>query len=168
MSMEPLPGSEVCQRIREAGLDVGLVCITSFALRTYAVPAAQAGAQAIVSKTDPPGIRNAILRAARGEASPSPVSGVTFRNVRDAGTTMAQDSAASSVPPAIDAAANMPSARELQIIRMLADGMETDAISQALSLSRYTVATYLKRACDKLGARNRANLIAVCERRGLL
>ncbi|WP_275576217.1 response regulator transcription factor [Bifidobacterium avesanii] len=62
----------------------------------------------------------------------------------------------------------MPSARELQIIRMLADGMETDAISQALSLSRYTVATYLKRACDKLGARNRANLIAVCERRGLL
>ncbi|MBW3092559.1 response regulator transcription factor [Bifidobacterium sp. 82T10] len=179
MSMEPLPGTEVCRRIRKAGLGVGLVCITSFTLRTYAAQAARAGAQAIVSKTDLPGMRNAILHAAHGKASLSPVASVVFHDVdttdsgaaidvTNNGTTTGRIGATSPVATVADSVTTMPSTRELQIIRMLADGMETDAISQALSLSRYTIATYLKRACDKLGARNRANLIAICERRGLL
>ncbi|WP_206538632.1 response regulator transcription factor [Bifidobacterium biavatii] len=179
MSMEPLPGTEVCQRIHTAGLNVGLVCITSFTLRTYAAQAARAGAQAIVSKTDLPGIRNAILHAAHGKSNLSPVAGVVFHDVdttdsksvsdeTNNGAVTGQAGAPSPVVTVADPATAMPSARELQISRMLADGMETDAISQALSLSRYTIATYLKRACSKLGARNRANLIAICERRGLL
>ncbi|KAB8289397.1 DNA-binding response regulator [Bifidobacterium ramosum] len=179
MSMEPLPGTEVCRRIRAAGLAIGLVCITSFTLHTYAAQAARAGAQAIVSKTDLPGIRNAILHAAHGKASPSPIAGVAFHDVDttdsgaaiDAtsnGTTTGRIGATSPAATVTDSVTTMPSTRELQIIRMLADGMETDAISQSLSLSRYTIATYLKRACDKLGACNRTNLIAICERRGLL
>ncbi|MBT1162709.1 response regulator transcription factor [Bifidobacterium sp. SO1] len=179
MSMEPLPGIEVCQRIRAAGLTIGLVCITSFTLRTYAAQAARAGAQAIVSKTDLPGMCNAILQAARGKASSSPVDGVIFHDTdtsdsgavageTDNGTATAQAGATLPVASVADPVTTMPSMRELQIIRMLADGMETEAISRSLSLSRYTIATYLKRACDKLGALNRVNLIAICERRGLL
>lgn len=167
MSMEPMLGADVCARIRGAGLRVGLVCITSFALRTYAAGAAGAGAQAIVSKTDLPGIRDAIRSAARGQASPSPVPGVTFHDV--GATIDAPDVAHADHANQTGACpTGTLSARELQIIRMLADGVETEGISRALSLSRYTVATYIRRACDKLGARNRTHLIALCERRGLL
>lgn len=185
MSMEPLPGTEVCRRIHALGLTTGLVCITSFTLRTYAARAAEAGAQAIVSKTDLAGMRDAIRLAAQGKASPSPIPGLVFPNCRQisentegtgqSGNTVEvmRNADAADLSPGFTAGdgagtIGIPSARELQIIRMVADGMETEEISRALALSRYTIATYLKRACDKLGARNRINLIAICERRGLL
>lgn len=169
LSMEPIPGTEICHRIRTAGIPLGVVCITSFTLQTYAAQAAATGAQAIVSKTDLPGIQLAIRQAAQGHASPSPVVGITFHNVNNTANTanpVTHDTTGTTGTTATSE--NLPSERELQIIRMLANGMETDEISQSLALSRYTVTTYIKRACNKLGARNRTNLIAICERRGLL
>lgn len=163
LSMEPIPGTEICHRIRTANIPIGVVCITSFTLQTYAAQTAATGAQAIVSKTDLPGMQLAIRQAAQGHASPSPVPGITFHNVNNTANTT--NTAANGT---IVTSENLPSERELQIIRMLANGMETDEISQSLTLSRYTVTTYIKRACNKLGARNRTNLIAICERRGLL
>lgn len=166
LSMEPIPGTEICHRIRTAGIPLGVVCITSFTLQTYAAQAAATGAQAIVSKTDLPGMQLAIHQAAQGHASPSPVVGITFHNVNNTANTA--NPVTHDTTGTIVTSENLPSERELQIIRMLANGMETDEISQSLTLSRYTVTTYIKRACNKLGARNRTNLIAICERRGLL
>ena len=60
------------------------------------------------------------------------------------------------------------SAREVEILRMYSEGLETEEIARSLSLSKFTIGTYVKRAVAKLHARNRIHAIIMCEKRGLL
>ena len=61
-----------------------------------------------------------------------------------------------------------PSARERQILAMLATG-DTDAeIAERLELSPATVQTHVRNAKQKLGARTRAQAVAIALRGGLV
>lgn len=71
--------------------------------------------------------------------------------------------AATDAPPA-----RIPTARERQILGMLASG-DTDAqIAGNLELSPATVQTHVRNAKAKLGARTRAQAVAMAVRRGLI
>jgi DNA-binding CsgD family transcriptional regulator len=64
--------------------------------------------------------------------------------------------------------ARVPTARERQILGMLASGDTDTQIAGKLQLSPATVQTHVRNAKAKLGARSRAQAVAMAMRRGLI
>jgi two-component system NarL family response regulator len=60
------------------------------------------------------------------------------------------------------------SARQREILQMLADGMQTDAVANELGLSTETVRTHTKRILAKLEASTRTQAVAIGIRYGLI
>jgi DNA-binding NarL/FixJ family response regulator len=60
------------------------------------------------------------------------------------------------------------SARQREILQMLADGMQTEAVAEQLALSTETVRTHTKRILAKLGASTRTQAVAIGLRHGLI
>jgi len=58
-------------------------------------------------------------------------------------------------------------ARELDVLRLAAQGMTNTAIADRLGIRPETVKTHLSRAFERLGAKDRAHAVAICMRRGL-
>ena len=59
-------------------------------------------------------------------------------------------------------------AREKEILSLVASGLEGREIAQELFLSHDTVRTHVAHALAKLGARTRAQAVAIAVRRGLI
>jgi DNA-binding NarL/FixJ family response regulator len=60
------------------------------------------------------------------------------------------------------------SARQREILQMLADGMQTDAVADKLGLSTETIRTHTKRILAKLEASTRTQAVAIGIRHGLI
>ncbi|WP_205696355.1 response regulator transcription factor [Conexibacter sp. SYSU D00693] len=60
------------------------------------------------------------------------------------------------------------SGRELEVLRLLAEGMTTAKAAEALFLSPTTVRSYVESAMAKLEAGNRVQAVAIALRRGLI
>ena len=60
------------------------------------------------------------------------------------------------------------SARQQEILQMLADGMQTDAVAERLGLSTETVRTHTKRILAKLEASTRTQAVAIGIRHGMI
>jgi len=58
--------------------------------------------------------------------------------------------------------------RQREILQMLADGMQTDAVAKSLGLSTETVRTHTKRILAKLQADTRTQAVAIAIRNGLI
>jgi DNA-binding NarL/FixJ family response regulator len=67
-----------------------------------------------------------------------------------------------TAPVVDEPAAPTLTARELDVLQAIADGGDADA----LGLSEHTLKTYVRRIIGKLGARNRAQAIAIGFRAG--
>ncbi|HEX8052059.1 MAG TPA: response regulator transcription factor [Thermoleophilaceae bacterium] len=59
-------------------------------------------------------------------------------------------------------------ARQREILQMLADGLQTDAVARELGLSTETVRTHTKRILAKLHADTRTQAVAIAIRNGLI
>lgn len=59
-------------------------------------------------------------------------------------------------------------ARQREILQMLADGMQTEAVAKRLDLSTETVRTHTKRILAKLHADTRTQAVAIAIRNGLI
>jgi DNA-binding NarL/FixJ family response regulator len=66
-----------------------------------------------------------------------------------------------------DSAEPTLTSREVDVLRLAAQGLTNDAIAESLNVKTETVKTHLSRAFERLGARDRANAVAICMRRGL-
>jgi two-component system, NarL family, response regulator DevR len=60
------------------------------------------------------------------------------------------------------------SATEVEVLQELADGLGTAEIAASRRTTAQVVKNYTYRACQKLGAENRAHLIAVAFRQGII
>jgi two-component system, NarL family, nitrate/nitrite response regulator NarL len=58
--------------------------------------------------------------------------------------------------------------RELDVLRLLADGLEQNAIARELFISPKTVSTHIQRILTKLGVHSRAQAIALAYRENLI
>ena len=58
--------------------------------------------------------------------------------------------------------------RELEILQLMADGLENPAIAAELHISRETVKSHVRRILQKLGAHSRTYAVAVALRRQLI
>jgi DNA-binding NarL/FixJ family response regulator len=60
------------------------------------------------------------------------------------------------------------SARELEVLELVADGRTNKRIAEELSLSALTVKSHLARISRKLGTGDRSHLVAIAMRAGIL
>ena len=63
---------------------------------------------------------------------------------------------------------NQLTQREIEILRLLSHGRDTQAIADELTISSNTVRTHLQNAFAKLGAHSKLEAVALAGRRGLL
>lgn len=152
VSMEDISGIRVCRAIRHDDPRMPLLAMTSFTLESYAPQVAAAGAQGIVAKDDVRGIARAV------------------RAVADGGLWNAELACGADVPFASPGEAYLRlraernhelSVRETQIVDRCARGWPYARTASALGIGEATVRTYVERACRKLGAANRQQLIAL-------
>lgn len=124
--------------------------------------ARQAGAAGVVpDDASPATLPTFLRRAIQGDvfAHPMLTGGAAPRPQQRLGGTTG--SSATDGAPVL-------SARETQVLQLIADGLNTDGISIRLTISRETVRTHVKRILHKLDAASRAQAIARAYLYGLL
>lgn len=160
--MPVLDGLAATRRITgESGLGgTRVVVLTTFDLDEYVDEALRAGACGFLLKhAEPAAIAAAIRAAAAGDAMLAPE--VTRRLI--AAVTRGPGPA---VPdPAL---ARVLTDRELEAVRAVARGESNDEIASRWGVSAVTVRTHVHRAMAKLGARDRAHLVVIAYRGGLV
>ncbi|OLF18430.1 response regulator [Actinophytocola xanthii] len=160
-----MPGVDGLSALRQITADpdlaaVHVLVLTTFDHDEYVIDALDAGASGfLVKNTSPRQLLDGIRIIAGGEALLSP--GLTRR--------LAARLAARAEPPRAnpDVLAQLTD-REREIVAHVAHGMTNDDISAALHISRATAKTHVSRAMTKLGARDRAQLVALAYRHRLV
>jgi PAS domain S-box-containing protein len=70
--------------------------------------------------------------------------------------------------PVVEAPAGALTPRELEVVRLIADGATAREIADELHISHDTVRTHVRNAMEKLHARSRAHLVAKALARGIV
>ena len=148
LQMPKMDGVEATARIREEFPDARILVLTMHGGDTLAVRALKAGAAGFVVKT---ALRKELIDA--------------MREVR-AGRRYVPPGVAVEIAKHIGEEAL--SERELQVLRLVAEGVGNKQIAARLAMSEDTVKGHLKRIFTKLGANDRAQAVALGLRRGLL
>ena len=71
-------------------------------------------------------------------------------------------------PPASREVGQEPTAREIEVLQLVSDGLVNREIGERLFLSEETVKSHVRHLLAKLQARSRAHAVAVGFRRGLI
>lgn len=151
LRMPTMGGVEAIEHLRRTAPSVRVLVLTTFDTDRDVLPAIEAGATGYLLKDTP---REELLRAVRaahrGEAVLSPaVAGRLMGQVRHP----AQDTLSS---------------RELEVLRLIAEGSTNREAAQQLFISEATVKTHLLHIYAKLEVRDRASAVAAAYQRGLL
>ena len=157
-------GLEASQQITAdpALVDVRVIVLTTFEADDYVLAALRAGASGFLGKgVEPEELLDGIRVVASGEALLSP------RATRSLiARYLAQPSAGRA--DAVDAALDVLTEREREVMALVAHGLTNDDIARQLHLSPLTVKTHVNRAMTKLDARDRAQLVVLAYRCGLV
>jgi DNA-binding NarL/FixJ family response regulator len=151
LRMPRMGGVKAIKRLREQAPEVRVLVLTTYDTDSDVLPAVEAGATGYLLKDTP---REELVRAVhaahRGEAVLSPaVAGRLMGQVRN--------------PPS-----ETLSAREIDVLRLVAAGSTNREIARRLFISEATVKTHLLHIYTKLKVRDRASAVATGHRRGLL
>ncbi|GAB3035395.1 DNA-binding response regulator [Nocardioides flavus (ex Wang et al. 2016)] len=145
-------GLDVVRAIRKTSDVTGVVVLTMHAGDDQIFAAMEAGASAFVGKDTR---ATEVVSAAKHAA-------VAPRTFLCAGLSQAvMRRAASPAPPKL-------SAREAEVLSLLADGLGTGEIASSLYMSESTAKTHITHIYQKLGAANRAQALVTAMRLGLL
>jgi DNA-binding NarL/FixJ family response regulator len=140
---------------------VKVLILTTFEVDEYVFEAIRAGASGFLGKgAEPEELISAIHTVARGDAllSPKALRGLMNR-------FLAQPEVGSGVGSAdLDVLTD----REREIVGLVALGLSNEEIADRLVLSPLTAKTHVNRAMMKLDARDRAQLVVIAYRTGLV
>jgi DNA-binding NarL/FixJ family response regulator len=164
--------------------NAGILMLTTFDREDYLFTALQAGASGFLLKnSSPEQLVEAVKVIARGDALLSPH--VTRRVIRrftgaDAAVTVPGGSRATPDPshpvasqhvppgsPGEPLATNGLTERELEVLRLLAEGLANAEIAARLYLGEATVKTHVSNLLQKLGVRDRVQAVVFAYRHGL-
>jgi len=160
IQMPVLDGVEATRRIvGDPALDgVHVVVLTNYGLEEYVVDALRAGASGfLVKDTEPEDLLHGVRVAARGDALLSP--SITRRLI---GEFVARR------PESFVPEAGILTAREREVVALVARGLSNDEIAVQLVISPATAKTHVSRAMSKLAARDRAQLVVFAYESGLV
>jgi DNA-binding NarL/FixJ family response regulator len=151
LRMPRMGGVEAIKELRRTAPSVRVLVLTTFDTDRDVLPAIEAGATGYLLKDTPRAeLLRAVRAAHRGEAVLSPtVAGRLMGQVRG------------PEPEVL-------SARELEVLTLVAAGSTNRETAQRLFISEATVKTHLLHIYAKLEVRDRASAVAVGYQRGLL
>ncbi len=161
-----MPGLDGLQATGQIAADPTLsgtriLILTTFELDEYVFGALYAGASGFLLKGgEPADLVQAIRVVAAGDSLLAP--SVTRRLIE---TYVAQPRAATESPP--QGLAEL-TAREREVLQLVATGLTNAEIAQQLQLSPLTAKTHVSRILMKLGARDRVQLVVMAYRTGLV
>jgi DNA-binding NarL/FixJ family response regulator len=160
IQMPGLDGLEATRRIlTPAGNQTRVLILTTFERDDYVFEALQIGASGFLLKTAPPeDLLTAVRVVSRGEALLSP--SVTRRVIQE--VTRHQRRAPRS--PDLDRLTQ----RELEVLRLLAEGRSNAEIAAELYLSEATVKTHTSSILSKLGLRDRVQVVVFAYTQGII
>jgi DNA-binding NarL/FixJ family response regulator len=156
LGMPEMDGVEVLKRLRAEGAATRVIVFTAFDTDERILDAVQAGAQGYLLKGAP---RDELFNAVR---------------VVQAGGSLLQPIVASrlmrrvSEGRAAQDAAELLTGRELEVLRLLAQGQQNKEIAAQLVISERTVKFHVSSILGKLGAGNRTEAVRVAAQQGLV
>lgn len=161
LNMPVLDGTATTQRLTEDHPDVAVVILTTYADDASVVAALRAGARGYLTKdADRGDIARTLHAAVRGHSVLDPA-------VR----AVLVDAAGRARPPSPDSAPPLPdhlTAREAEILVLVAHGLSNPEIAARLYISGHTVKTHIGRVFTKTGSRDRAAAVLYAHRHHLV
>lgn len=162
LQMPLMDGVEATKQIKAVEDSPAVLAITAFSSDDYLVPVLLAGATGyLVKDTEPEDIIRAVHSVHNGTAAISPsVSSDLVSAVKSAyGQFTVNDELVEdySITP-----------REMQILNLLAQGLNNLEISRALEISETTVKTHMAKIFAKLEVRDRVQALVAATRLGLV
>jgi DNA-binding NarL/FixJ family response regulator len=155
--MPELDGLQATRRILAADNAARILILTTFDLDEYVYEALRAGASGFVLKDDPPEqLLAAIRTVAAGDALLSPT--ITKRVIKQF-TRIPR----SEPPKELDEL----TAREQEILRLIASGLSNAEIAQELYISDTTVKTHVTHILQKLNLRDRVQAVVFAYQTGI-
>jgi DNA-binding NarL/FixJ family response regulator len=159
--MPRLDGIEATRRLlADPRLKTSVLMLTTFDDEEYVYEALRAGASGFLLKSAPPReLADAVRTVAAGEALLAPE--ITRRMIED---YVSRPRPGSGPPPALDAL----TARELEVLDLIARGRSNAEIAGSLFLSETTVKTHVTRILSKLSLRDRVQAVVLAYECGLV
>jgi DNA-binding NarL/FixJ family response regulator len=159
LRMPDLAGPDATRMILERDPSVRVIALTVLSQDDDVAGAVEAGACGYLSKDEPiEDVVTAIRAAAQGAAWLSPrAAQVVLGRLREA-----THSVADQLP-----IEEQLSARELEVLRLIASGMENAEIAEALNISPRTAKNHVSSILTKLGLPSRVQAAIYAVRRGL-
>lgn len=158
--MPDLDGLQALEAIKAVRPTSSVIMLTSHANPGYLARAVALGAAGFLSKeTDPERIPIAVKAAASGDHLLDPAL-----------LRAALASAATASPLRVDEELSLPNRlteAEERVLRLIADGLDNEAIAAALSLSVNTVKTHIRHIFEKLNVSDRTQAALWAVRHGL-
>ncbi len=160
--MPELDGLRAAERIlTDPALDTAVIMLTTFDLSQYVYEALRIGASGFLLKDTPADrLLDAVRVVAAGDALLAP--SITRRLIEQ--FARAARPAADGVPPTL---AEL-TARELDVMRLLARGLSNSEIAAELMLGDNTIKTHVTRILSKLGLRDRVQAVVLAYECGLV
>jgi NarL family two-component system response regulator LiaR len=154
LSMPNVDGIEATRRIAQANAAIKVIALTSFATDDKVFPAIQAGAAGyLLKETEPAELADAIRKVHRGEPILHPT--VAARLMREV---------AAAEPRAHRTDLT---ARELEVLRLIARGRSNKEIARDLAVAEKTVKTHVSNVLSKLGVADRTQAALYAVQHGL-
>jgi DNA-binding NarL/FixJ family response regulator len=153
-------GAEATRRLLEALPGAQVVMLTMDSTDETLLAALEAGAAGFLLKSrGVGGVVDVVRRAAAGEALfPGNVMARLVASMREKQRREAEKSGL----------VERLTARELEILRLMADGLDTKALAERLVVSSTTVRTHVQSILAKLGAHSRLEAVARASELGLI
>ena len=147
MQMPDVDGIEATAAIVREFPDARIIMLTTFEGDGFVMNAIKAGAFAYILKSS---LRTDLLALVRS----------VHRGRRSTGLSLAMDGSYSPD--------DRLTARELDVLKLVAQGQSNKRVGAALSISEETVKTHMKSILPKMGANDRTHAVALALRRGVL
>jgi DNA-binding NarL/FixJ family response regulator len=154
LSMPGLDGLDALPRLREAAPACEVVVLTADGTEENLLAAIRGGAAGYLLKSEPPERIVEFLRGVgRGEAA---LSGAIARRLLEQVRERGGVGSPGGVPDSIAATL---SAREVEVLLLLDERLDTDEIAKRLFISEHTVRSHVKSVLAKLGVSSRREAI---------
>ena len=158
--MPEMNGIEATTRLVQAGSRARILMLTTFNLDEYVYHALKAGASGFLLKdTNREQLTSAVRAASAGETLLAPA--ITRRLIEDFCRGPAPGAAAGP-------SAGRLSERELDVVRLVAQGLSNAEIAARLHLSEATVKSHIARTLAKLGLRDRVQVAVFAYEHGIV
>lgn len=159
IAMPLLNGIDAAEQIRKANSDVGIIILTMFADEGYVLRALNAGVKGYLLKES---AEEDLLHAVRAVASGKPFfsPAITQTLLEDYMRVLKQDGLSDTF--------ELLTAREREVLQLLAEGKSNKEAANILQVSLYTVESHRTNLMQKLNLHNTAEIVLYAVRKNLV